>query len=205
MRTFIYKRTPTGDPDRDGRFGVRDCMGRLRDSEFEAVIGVGGIGSQAKSQKINRKVNWIGIGPRKRKSPGKYGPVVTFSQFVLFETKGKKLKDIAPKLARRMYSEHGPRFTFNDDFTEAEQAEVDRLLKMAKSKRSSRVPKGHVHAGSSSCPSEDCQVAEVNNTDKRRLAGKAPREGCAVALDSMSELTLRPFFATLRMTTNSKG
>ena len=32
MRTLIYKRTHSGDPDpTSGRFGVRDCMGKVRD------------------------------------------------------------------------------------------------------------------------------------------------------------------------------
>jgi hypothetical protein len=43
MRTLIYKRTHPGDPDTTGRFGVCDCMGRVRTWDFEAVIGVGGL------------------------------------------------------------------------------------------------------------------------------------------------------------------
>ena len=49
MRTFIYKRTHKGDPDKRGRFGINDCMGRDRSFDFNAVIGVGGIGIQAKA------------------------------------------------------------------------------------------------------------------------------------------------------------
>jgi hypothetical protein len=30
MRTLIYKRTHTGDPDANGCFGIYDCMGRVR-------------------------------------------------------------------------------------------------------------------------------------------------------------------------------
>jgi len=43
MRILIYKRTHTGDPDLKGRFGIHDCMGRVRDYDYDAVIGVGGI------------------------------------------------------------------------------------------------------------------------------------------------------------------
>ena len=39
MRTLIYKRTHPGDPDAKGRFGIYDCMGRVRAWDFEAVIG----------------------------------------------------------------------------------------------------------------------------------------------------------------------
>jgi len=52
MRTLIYKRTHTGDPDANGCFGIYDCMGRVRALDFDAVIGIGGIGSEAQ---------WAGI------------------------------------------------------------------------------------------------------------------------------------------------
>jgi hypothetical protein len=49
MRTLIYKRTHHGDPDPAGRFGIHDCMGRVRTWSLEAVIGVGGIGADPES------------------------------------------------------------------------------------------------------------------------------------------------------------
>jgi hypothetical protein len=53
MRTLIYKRTHTGDPDPEsGVFGNRDCMGTVRGRRFDAVIGIGGIGSMPKRQGI---------------------------------------------------------------------------------------------------------------------------------------------------------
>ncbi len=40
MRTLIYKRTHSGDPDPEtGVFGNHDCMGRVKDWQFDAVIG----------------------------------------------------------------------------------------------------------------------------------------------------------------------
>ena len=65
VRVFIYKRTHQGDPDSLGHFGVQDRMGRLRSCRFDAVIGIGGISDWAESEGISRKVNWIGIGPKK--------------------------------------------------------------------------------------------------------------------------------------------
>ena len=65
MRTLIYKRTHPGDPDRAGRFGIHDCMGRIRRWSFEAVIGVGGVGAGPELHGLAAKVNWIGIGPHK--------------------------------------------------------------------------------------------------------------------------------------------
>jgi hypothetical protein len=131
MRTLLYKRTHIGDPDKRGRFGVRDCMGKVRTRAFDAVVGIGGIGSEARSFGIDGKVNWIGIGPRKSSSSDKRGPVVTFDHFLLFESDGPDLQDVAPVLAKRMYSRHAPRLLF-DSFDDVEQAEIDCLLSLAK-------------------------------------------------------------------------
>lgn len=130
-RTLVYKRTHKGDPDRKGRFGIEDCMGRIRKIAFDAVIGIGGIGSEAKTEGIGGKVNWIGIGSRKKPLIGGRGPLVTFDHFVLFEEKGRDFRVAAPTLARRMYSRKAPRFLF-DDFNGAEHGEIGCLLKMAK-------------------------------------------------------------------------
>lgn len=46
MRTLIYKRTHPGDPDETGRFGIHDCMGKVRSWQFDAVVGEGGIGPE---------------------------------------------------------------------------------------------------------------------------------------------------------------
>jgi len=37
MRTLIYKRTHPGDPDREGRFGIHGCMGRVRTWRFGGI------------------------------------------------------------------------------------------------------------------------------------------------------------------------
>jgi len=65
MRTLIYKRTHKGDPDVKGHFGVSDCMGRVRQYPFDAVIGIGGIGRELAAKGIRGKVNWTGIGAEK--------------------------------------------------------------------------------------------------------------------------------------------
>jgi hypothetical protein len=39
-------------------------MGEVRARDYEAVIGVGGIGAESASQGMPGKVQWIGIGPR---------------------------------------------------------------------------------------------------------------------------------------------
>lgn len=132
MRTLIYARTHTGDPDARGRFGVHDCMGPVREWDFQAVVGVGGRGAEAKSYGIAYKLTWVGVGARKTPSPGDRGPLVTFDHFRLFDADGPALRTIAPRLARRFYrSPHPPR-TILDDFSDAERAEIRCLLALAK-------------------------------------------------------------------------
>lgn len=129
MRTLIYKRTHPGDPDAAGRFGISDCMGEVRTWDFEAVIGVGGIGAEPESHGLARKVNWIGIGPRKRPEAGKRGPVVTFDHFLLFGSDGPSFQALAPQLASRMYSKNVR--LIMDRLGPGERREVRKLLDFA--------------------------------------------------------------------------
>src|SRR5271169_5808628 len=131
MRTLIYKRTHKGDPDPGGCFGIYDCMGRLRRTDFDAVIGLGGMGREAQTARIAGKITWIGIGAHKTAGDGR-GPRVTFDHFVLFDEKGKDLSDIAPLLARRFYLDHGPRFLLDGSLSKPETQEIERILHMAR-------------------------------------------------------------------------
>ncbi len=105
MNILVYKRTHNGDPGPDGCFGIYDCMGVIRDREYDAVIGVGGIGPEARAAGIARMVNWIGVGPHKR-YVGKRGPEVTFDRFVYFGCDGPDFVTIAPALAKRLYDDN---------------------------------------------------------------------------------------------------
>lgn len=130
MRTLVYKRTHPHDPDERGCFGVEDCMGGVRARDFDAVIGIGGNGSEARYHDINGKVNWIGIGSHKHRAPRGYrGPLVTFNHFVLFEAAGPDFQELAPNLANRIYSTQG-RCSFMR-FDKNEQAEISRILSLA--------------------------------------------------------------------------
>jgi hypothetical protein len=120
MRTLIYKRTHNGDPDEDGCFGVYDCMGQVKDWNFDAVIGVGGIGKEPIAERIAGQVNWIGIGPHKKSC--KHGTKVTFDHFVFYGKKGPDFRKKAPCLAERMYSKN-VRLVM-DALSHQEQAEV---------------------------------------------------------------------------------
>lgn len=128
-RTLIYKRTHPGDPDRQGRFGIEDCMGQVRTWDFEAVIGVGGIGAEPRSHGIDRKVNWIGIGPH-RIGAARRGPVLTFDRFCLFESNGPSFAGLAPRLAARLYSRNVR--VVRDRLDDQERREVERILALAR-------------------------------------------------------------------------
>lgn len=156
MRTFVYKRTHKRDPDNKGRFGIEDCMGSLRSCEFDAVIGIGGICAWARAEGISRKLNWVGVGPRKQRLTGKRGPLVTFDHFLLFEEDGIDFHAIAPVLARRLLSAKAARFLFSDGFGKTEQAEVNRILRLAKNAPPSAERHTVRNKRSGSCSSKPC-------------------------------------------------
>jgi hypothetical protein len=108
MRTLIYKRTHSNDPDPEtGVFGNRDCMGQVRAWEFDAVIGIGGVGDEPKRHGIAGKLTWIGIGPRKFfDDPDSRGPQLVFRHFKYFGKDGPLLVNKYPALARHMYDTH---------------------------------------------------------------------------------------------------
>lgn len=130
MSTLIYKRTHNGDPDMTGRFGIHDCMGRVRTWDFDAVIGVGGLGPEARWHGLDGKVNWIGIGPHKHAAAGKRGPIVSFDHFVFYGSDGPDFEHLAPVLAERIYSKNVR--VLMKGLNPTEQEEVDNILLRAK-------------------------------------------------------------------------
>lgn len=126
MRILTYKRTHVGDPDRSGRFGIRDCMGNVRNWNFDAVIGIGGIGDEPQGHGIAGRVTWVGRHPKKQLSPSGSGLLVTFESFILLDSRGPLVSDIAPYLARRMYE--GRVRTLLDGYTADEQADAERVI-----------------------------------------------------------------------------
>lgn len=126
MRILVYKRTHTGDPGPTGCFGIYDCMGQVRDRDYDAVIGVGGIGDEAERHGIAGEINWIGIGPHKKYVDDKRGPEVTFDHFAYFGNEGPELKAKAPKLAKRMYDRNVR--SVLDGLTAEEHAEALKII-----------------------------------------------------------------------------
>jgi hypothetical protein len=137
MRILTYKRTHVGDPDQYGRFGIYDCMGRVRSYAFDAVIGIGGIGQEPKSFGIDRKINWVGINPTRRPNAGGNGVEVTFEKFLRLEEHGPLLETLAPSLARRMY-EGGARILLNN-YSDREHREATAILKWSLNRKSRKV------------------------------------------------------------------
>ena len=131
MRTLIYKRTHSGDPDRKGRFGIYDCMGRVRGWKYDAVIGVGGTGAEASKNDLAGKVNWVGLGAHRHWVAELEAPIVTFDHFLNFGTEGPLLASLAPRLAHHIYSRN-VRVMLRDASSTAEGLEVKRILGLAK-------------------------------------------------------------------------
>jgi hypothetical protein len=144
MRTLIYKRTHSGDPDpKTGVFGCNNCMKTVRGWGFDAVIGVGGIGREPAGEGIAEKVTWIGIGKHEiSRDPCRLFvtpscPLVTFDHFKYYGEKGPLLKYYAPTLASRMLYDNNVR-KLMDSLSSEEQREVEKLLGLAKDAPPSR-------------------------------------------------------------------
>ena len=144
MRTLIYKRTHEGDPDpQTGVFGNNRCMGQVRSWEFNAVIGVGGIGREARCKGIARKLTWIGIARRSKaqeEMDDEGNPLVSFDHFLYYGKDGPRLKEVAPALAKRMYDKKAR--VLMDSLSEKERLEVERLLDRAREAAGSGQLKG---------------------------------------------------------------
>ncbi|MFP9097763.1 hypothetical protein ACLI09_01810 [Flavobacterium sp. RHBU_24] len=129
MRVLIYKRTHKGDPDSRGIFGNQDCMGKVRNWDFDAVIGIGGKAPWRNDSDIRYKINWIGLGPHKVESAGR-GPAVVFSNFALFEETGLNIEENFPNLFDYMYDSR-KRFDMSEMLPEDVFKEVNKILAIA--------------------------------------------------------------------------
>lgn len=128
---LIFKRTHRGDPDSNGVFGIHDCMGSVRNREYDAVIGIGGKKPWRGDEEIALRINWIGITPTKHES-SKRGPIVTFSNFCLYDNKGPFISEIAPKLYKYMYLDAHRRIVMTTSLPSDIYDEVKEILKLAK-------------------------------------------------------------------------
>lgn len=160
MRILIYKRTHKGDPDETGIFGIQDCMGRIRNWNYDAVIGIGGKSAWKGEEGIKHKINWIGLEPKRIKSK-KRGDCVVFSHFELFEESGKNIKDSFPKLFNYMYSSR-KRFDMSNDLPEDVYLEVEQILKSVLE----------------SPPSQKYRIENIDDLEGETLIHSANCSGC---------------------------
>lgn len=144
VRTLIYKRTHSGDPDPEtGVFGNHDCMGCVRSRSYDAVIGVGGCSPEPMRNGIARKLTWVGIGPHKVGDAR--CPQVTFDHFLYYGEEGPALEELAPELARHLYE--GRARWLISGLSAMERSEVQRILDLARD----APPSGH-GAGANTSP-----------------------------------------------------
>ena len=137
MKVLIYKRTHKGDPDNNGVFGNQDCMGKIRNWDYDAVIGIGGNAPWKEDADIKHKINWIGLDPKKINSPNKRGDVVVFSHFELYEETGVNIHETFPNLFEYMYGTR-KRFDMSSDIPEEVFEEVKQILDSIKNSPSSK-------------------------------------------------------------------
>jgi hypothetical protein len=175
---LIYKRTHPGDPDGLGQFGIEDCMGRVRNCRYDFIIGVGGVGGQARSHGLNGKVNWVARWPKRRPHPWakRGGDMVIFApgDYAVMEDQGPPLNVVSPKLARRVY---GSRNRFlNTSLSAAERQEAARVVNAILS-NPGRYSKKRVGSGGG-CPPKGGEPS-VGGCGPRRCSrsGKPPRSG----------------------------
>ncbi|HKO20093.1 MAG TPA: hypothetical protein VJU82_14520 [Acidobacteriaceae bacterium] len=146
-------------------------MGQVRSWDYDAVIGVGGIGSESSSNQLARKVNWIGIGAHKRLVSNARGPIVTFDHFLLYEETGPILQALAPTLAGRLYGRNVRALLH--DISEQEMRETERILGLAVgAPRSQAMDANATHVAT--CPVES-KCGSRKCFPRRTKRGKAKR------------------------------
>jgi hypothetical protein len=158
MRILIYKRTHKGDPNEDGIFGIQDCMGKIRNWNYDAVIGIGGKSPWKVDYDIKYKINWIGIEP-KRIAKTKRGGIFVFAHFELYEEEGKDIKDNFPNLYKYMYDKR-KRFDFSNELPHEVYIEVKQILDLIKNSQPSEaydIEKFEKFDTDSDCDSSKCR------------------------------------------------
>ena len=127
MKILIYKRTHTGDPDHNGVFGNEDCMGKVRNWDFDAVIGIGGKVPWNGHAGTKQKINWAGLEPKRLPAEHLRGDKIVFGHFALFEENGADIEVQYPKLFEYMY-ESRKRFDMSSDLPDDVFNEVTQIL-----------------------------------------------------------------------------
>ena len=96
---MLYKQTHFGDPDPlRGVWGDTDCMGIVRNRDFDAVIGIGG---DTAEPWIAGKLTWAARGPHQIGQIAG-NRILNFDHFLHMGSKGPLLETDYPLIARRM-------------------------------------------------------------------------------------------------------
>ena len=140
MRVLIYKRTHKHDPDERGIFGIEDCMGQVRNWNYDAVIGIGGKSVWKGHEDIKYKINWIGMDPKRiNPHPNRKISKVVFSKFELYEENGKNIEEHYPNLFKYMYVDgNRKRFDMSPNLPENVLKEVKEILDSIKNSPASK-------------------------------------------------------------------
>jgi len=154
LTILVYRRTHKGDPSENGIFGINNCMGQVRDWNYDAVIGIGGVAPWRDDRDIEKRINWIGINPKKHK-PSTFGQgflnsCITFEKFKLFDGAGNLVEEYAPKLFEYMFKQGRiPRAgkNFNDEI----YAELLDILSLADDANASKGIDTHVEVKNKTC------------------------------------------------------
>jgi hypothetical protein len=166
MRILTYKRTHIGDPNAAGVFGCGDCMGQVRGRDFDAVIGVGGVGAEPRAHGIDGRITWVGVRPRVVGHTPR-GPMLMFGHFLLLDSDGPMLAEMAPELARRIYERNVRSVLVG--YTARQKREVEGIVSWALSRdaRASRL--------SRSATLNRCVPHSVGNPSRQ---ARTSRKGC---------------------------
>jgi hypothetical protein len=136
MRTLIYRRTHSGDPDPGtGVFGNHNCMKSVRGHCFSAVIGIGGIAKEPRRRGIAGKLTWIGIDAQTFYDPDcpKFDhPQVRFRHFLYLGEDGPLLEQDYPALASRIYAGRVRRLMHCPGKSPDIDGDVEKILCLAK-------------------------------------------------------------------------
>jgi len=145
LATLIYKRTHRGDPGPDGIFGIHDCMGQIRDWDFDSVIGIGGLNPDEGHEGIAERINWIGLGALRANAPaGMRGSLVWFKNFLLLDYDGPLLSEVAPKLFKYMFIDKHVRAVLSQSLGLEAQREIEAVIEKT-SKSNSLTPSRGLH------------------------------------------------------------
>ncbi len=156
---------------------LNSCENCLDTGVHFTVIGVGGTGWEARSHNIDRKITWVGIGPkRKYGGSNRRAAIIEFEHFVLFDRAGPLLYSFAPNLANKIYN--GRRYIL-DAYSDTEISEAISIVDWARRISDNRQATG-LRKVKRNCRQSRCPLLKRNNRC-RKLPNPSVERDCAKA------------------------